>query len=67
MANNVTASVLAGQPKIVNGVTTVNDIATQLSLPTNHSVQVNGADVSYDYELSDFDFVAFGKKVEGGL
>lgn len=66
MANNVTASVLAGQPQILNDVSTVQDIVDQLNLPANHSVEVNGVEASYDTELEEFAFVAFGKKVEGG-
>jgi hypothetical protein len=66
MANTVTAVVLGGQPTVVNDVSTVQEIAERLSLPSNHSVLVNGNNSSYDSELGDYDFVSFGSKVEGG-
>lgn len=65
-ANTVTAVVLGGQPSVLNEVSSVQDIAERLNLPANHSVLVNGNNASYDTELSDYDFVSFGSKVEGG-
>ena len=66
MANNVTAQSLGAQPKVLNDVTTVGDIISQLELD-NPSVKVNGQTVDANYELNDFDFVSFGAKVKGGL
>ena len=65
MANNVTAQALGAQPKVLNDVSTVGDIISQLELD-NPSVKVNGQTQSSDYTLSDFDFVSFGAKVKGG-
>lgn len=65
-ANTVTAVVLGGQPTVLNGVSTVSEIAERLSLPSNHSILVNGNNASYDSTLNDYDFVSFGSKVEGG-
>jgi hypothetical protein len=67
MAKSVTAVVLGGQPKLLEDLTTVSEIAEALGLPTNHSVRINDTNGTYESELSDFDFVAFGSKVEGGL
>ncbi len=66
MANNVTAQALGAQPKVLNDVSTVADIISQLELD-NPSVKVNGQTKDSDYTLSDFDFVSFGAKVKGGL
>jgi hypothetical protein len=65
MANNVTAQALGAQPKVLNDVSTVGDIISQLELD-NPSVKVNGQTKESDYTLSDFDFVSFGAKVKGG-
>jgi len=65
MANNVTAQALGAQPKVLDDVSTVADIISQLELD-NPSVKVNGQTKSSDYTLADFDFVSFGAKVKGG-
>lgn len=65
MANNVTAQALGAQPKVLNDVSTVSDIISQLELE-NPSVKVNGQTKDSSYTLSDFDFVSFGAKVKGG-
>jgi len=67
MAKSVTAVVLGGQPKLLDGLTTVSEIAEELGLPENHSVRINDTNGDYSSALADFDFVAFGSKVEGGL
>ena len=66
MANTVTAVVLGGQPSIQNGVSTVGELAQRLNLPQNHSVKINDQSGDYSSPVNDFDFVAFGSKVEGG-
>lgn len=66
MATTVTAVVLGGQPKILNDVESVAQIAERLAIPSNHSVKINDRNGDYSSALADFDFVAFGSKVEGG-
>lgn len=62
----VTVTVLGGQPELKEA-TTVGELAELLGLPSTHSVLINGVDGSMDDDLADYDFVAFGNKVEGGL
>lgn len=66
MANSVTVTQLGAQPKVLNNVSTVQDIIDQMELD-NPSIKVNGSTVNADYELPDFAFVSFGEKVKGGL
>jgi len=65
MANNVTAQALGAQAKVLNNITTVSEIISQLDLDSP-SVKVNGVTVEPSHSLSDFDFVSFGAKVKGG-
>lgn len=65
MASNVTAQALGAQPKVLNNVSTVAEVISQLSLD-NPSIKVNGQTVEASHSLSDFDFISFGAKVKGG-
>jgi sulfur carrier protein ThiS len=67
MAQNITVTRFSAQPQVMSGDTPA-DLARQLSLDTAElSVSVNGETVDMDYELSDYEFVSFGKKVKGGV
>jgi hypothetical protein len=50
----------------MSGVSTAKDIMDKLGL-SNVSVKVNGNSVDPNTTLKDYDFVAFGEKVKGGI
>jgi len=66
MANNVTAVQLGGQAQVLANMNTVGDVLKKLDLK-DVSVKVNGSEATAETELSDYDFVAVGEKVKGGL
>lgn len=65
MANKVTVQMIGGQPKILDGVNTIQDVMTKLDL-SNVTTKVNGDTQEPSYELSDYDFISIGEKVKGG-
>lgn len=65
MANNVTAVVTGGQPKVVEACT-VADAKSKLGLSGSYTATVNGSPASETQDLRDFDFVSFAESVKGG-
>lgn len=67
MANNVTAQILGEDPRILNGVLTVEDVKDELGvLEGSYSASVNGEPADDDYELADFENVTLSPSVKGG-
>lgn len=62
----VNAQVAGGEIKQYRNVDTVADLRDKLDLDKNHSATVNGEPQDDDYELSDFEHVAFAPTVKGG-
>lgn len=64
MAQNVTAQVMGGQPKIFSDVETIKDLKGKLGL-SNHTATINGEPASDDESLDDYNFVTFAPAVKG--
>lgn len=62
----VTGQVLGGDPKVLDGVTTVGDVKGRLQV-SNHTATVNGEPADDGYELSDYEFVTLSPAVKGGV
>ena len=60
----VTAQVLGGDPKVLEGMGTVGDVKAKLQA-TNHTATVNGEPVEDSYELDDYEFVSLAPAVKG--
>ena len=65
MADKVTAVVLGGSPRILDGVTTVGDVKGRLNV-AGHTANVNGEPAGDDFELEDYEFVSLSPSVKGG-
>lgn len=67
MASKVTAQVIGGQAKTLDGVRTVRDVAQEIGLSgETRQVTVNGEPASYTTELKDYAFVYFTDAKKGG-
>ena len=67
MAQKVTIQVLGGQPKTVDGVSTVSEAARILGITDQtRQVMVNGQVASYGDYLEDYSFVSFSDAKKGG-
>lgn len=65
MANKVTAQVLGGQPQVLDGVETIQDVLEAMELGTSYQATMNGDAADLDDEVYDFSFVSFTEKVKG--
>lgn len=65
MANKIQAQVVGGAIKSFDGVETVGEVREKMNLGANYTVTVNGEAQDNDYELSDYEFVAFAPSVKG--
>lgn len=65
MAQNVTAQVLGGQPRVIEAET-VKEAFDTLNLSGNYTASINGEPASLDDELEDYNFVSFAPAVKGG-
>jgi len=61
----VTAQVLGGDPKLLEGVDTVAEVKSRLQV-SGHTATVNGEAADDDYQLSDYEFVTLSPAVKGG-
>lgn len=64
MAQKVTAQVLGGQPKVFDGVSTVEEVKQKMAA-TSYAATVNGEPASDDYELDDYEFVTLAPPSKG--
>ncbi len=65
MANNVTAQVLGGTPKVITAET-VQDALNALNLTGNYTASINGETAELTDTLEDYNFVSFAAAVKGG-
>lgn len=66
MANKVTVHVMGGESQIVDNVSSVGDLKTQLGL-SEYTAVVNGDPATDTTELGDFSRVTLTKSVKGGM
>jgi hypothetical protein len=66
MANNVIAQALGGEKKVLDSVSTVQDVSTRLGLSGGYTASVNGSSADFAASLDDGDIVTFAKAVKGG-
>jgi sulfur carrier protein ThiS len=65
MAQNITAQISGGAPKLIN-VRTVADAMRELGLEGSYKATVNGEPADMSDVLDDYSFVAFSQNVKGG-
>lgn len=61
----VTAQVLGGEVKVLEGVECVGDVKEEMSV-ASHTATVNGEPADDDFELEDYEFVSLSPSVKGG-
>lgn len=66
MAQNVTAQVLGGQPRVIEAET-VQEAFDLLNLSGNYTASINGEPADLQDELEDYNFVSFAPAVKGGV
>lgn len=65
MAQNITAQVLGGQPRVIEA-STVKEAFDLLNLSGNYSASINGEPADLSDSLEDYNFVSFAPAVKGG-
>jgi hypothetical protein len=65
MANKVTAQVIGGEPRVLDGVCSVRDVKRAMGVPT-YTASVNGDQRDDSFALEDYAFVSLAAPVKGG-
>jgi molybdopterin converting factor small subunit len=62
----ITAKVVGGKLRELEDMETVREVRNELGLDKTYTATVNGEPEDDQYELSDFDYIAFAPAVKGG-
>lgn len=67
MVDNVVGQVVGGEKIVCDGVSTVGDVRRKMNVSSEYTATVNGDNASDSSYVSRGAYVAFSRKVKGGL